>query len=65
MKFVVKPGADRTVLLPPQLGGQTVPAEGMEVDGDDLFIVRRLEDGDLVKVDSGASSPRASNPRGE
>lgn len=47
----VKPGDGRTGLLPLHLGGHSVPDEGHEVDGADLFILRRLADGDLVRVD--------------
>jgi hypothetical protein len=60
MKTRVKLGEGRTFPMPPHLGGLDVPAEGMEVDDSDLFIRRRLDDGDLVKLDAPASEATAS-----
>ena len=61
MKIRVMPGPGLIVLLPSELGGGVVPAEGMEVDDTNLFIRRRLEDGDLVV----AAGPNGLAPMGE
>ena len=54
MKSMLKPGEGRRVLLP---GGQLVPDAGMEMELD-MFVVRRIADGDLVPVeDAPAAKP--------
>ncbi len=46
-RIFVRPAEGRRVRLPGD--GSPIPAEGMEVDRD-IFVVRRLADGDLVEV---------------
>lgn len=55
----VKPAAGRKVKLPGRPPHRnTVPAEGWLVTHD-TFIERRLQHGDLVRVDAAAASPSA------
>ncbi len=54
-RIAVRPGAGRRVRLPGQEA--PIPADGQEVDLD-LFVRRRLDDGDLVRVTDKAGEPR-------
>ena len=57
MKMMLKPGEGRRVLLP---GGRTVSDAGEEIEVD-MFVQRRIDDGDLVPVEEvGAALSRVA-----